>query len=79
MEPRQEEKLSNKSEVASESEQIEAGVSSCNNDIEERMQVIKDAMADRGLFLSAEDIEGFQAYLATEQKWEEVYRRLAHS
>lgn len=79
MESRQEEKLSKSSEVAFESEQIEAGVSSCNKDVEERTQVIKDAMADRGINLTSEDIEVIRVYLASKPKWEEVYRRLADS
>lgn len=79
MEPRQEEKLLNKSEVASESEQIEAGVSSCNNKVEERIHEIKEAMADRGINLTSEDIEVMRVYLESKPKWEEVYRRLADS
>lgn len=46
-----------------------------NNEI----QAMKDKLGEMGLTLTAEDIEGFRAYLATEPKWEGVYRRLANS
>ncbi|MCT7972937.1 hypothetical protein [Laspinema olomoucense] len=34
---------------------------------------------DQPLFTSASDEEVWEAYLASEQEWEEVYRRLADS
>lgn len=80
MEPRQAEKLSNPGEVAlnPESGQIQAGVSK-SDDFEERIQKIKEEMADRGINLTAEDMKAVLAYLKTEHQWVEVYRRLAKS
>ena len=36
-----------------------------------------DTVGDNSSYLVAEDSEVWQAYLAVEQKWEEVFRRLA--
>ncbi|MBW4557773.1 MAG: hypothetical protein KME59_17915 [Trichormus sp. ATA11-4-KO1] len=44
-----------------------------------RIQQIKNKMADQGITLTAEDLDGLQSYLVSEQKWEEVYCRLADS
>ena len=47
--------------------------------LEERLQAIEDQMAAQGVRLTNEDIDGLRSYLATEQQWQEVYRRLAES
>ena len=46
---------------------------------EERLQAIKDQMAAQGIQLTNDDLDGLRSYLATEQQWQEVYRRLAES
>lgn len=79
MEPRQAEKLSNPGQLAPQSGQQEPWLSSGDRNVEERIHKIKDAMADKGINLTAEDIEGLRSYLTTKRHWEEVYRRLADS
>ncbi|OUL37560.1 hypothetical protein BV372_00930 [Nostoc sp. T09] len=39
----------------------------------------KEKLGDTTLNVTAEDDEVWQAYLASEKKWQEVYRRLADS
>ncbi|MFN6566512.1 hypothetical protein [Dendronalium sp. ChiSLP03b] len=39
----------------------------------------KDKVGDTASNLIAEDAEVWQAYLASKQKWQEVYRRFADS
>ncbi|WP_263986778.1 hypothetical protein [Dendronalium phyllosphericum] len=36
-------------------------------------------MADKSINLTIDDLDGLRAYLSSEQKWEERYRRLADS
>lgn len=45
----------------------------------DRIEQIKKKMADKGINLSTDDLDALEAYLISEQKWEEVYRRLADS
>lgn len=79
MDQRQAEKLSNPDRVAPQSEPQEPRLSSGDRNVEERIQKIKEEMADRGINLTNEDIEGLRSYLTTKPQWEEVYRRLADS
>lgn len=62
-----------------QSEQDRSGVSGSDRLNEERLQAIKDQMAAQGIRLTNDDLDGLRSYLATEQQWQEVYRRLAES
>lgn len=59
--------------------QEQATMKSNNNKVEERIQDLQDKMTDKGVNLTAEDLEGLRSYLVTKPQWEEVYRRLANS
>ena len=79
MDLRQTEKSSKPGQVTPQSGQQEPRMSSGDRNVEERIQVIKQEMAQSGLNLTNEDIEGLRSYLTTKPHWEEVYRRLADS
>lgn len=50
-----------------------------NDEFKDEIQSLETTMANQGIHLTSDDIEGLQAYFATKPKWEEVYRRLANS
>lgn len=45
--------------------------------VDRTAQGLKAQLAKQGVSLSDRDLEVLQAYLASEQKWESVYQRLA--
>ena len=68
-----------KKEIQPLNAQEQATVKSNNNKVEERIQDLQDTMTEKGVNLTAEDLEGLRSYLVTKPQWEEVYRRLANS
>lgn len=79
MEPKPVEKLFKADEIEPCNGQTEASLFSGNPQVENYMEAKKDASEDIASHLSASEKEVLNAYLASEQHWEEVYRRLADS
>lgn len=79
MEAKQRSELSQPVGMELSNGQQKASWSSTNNEFSDRLKQIIEKMARQGINLTAEDIEGLQSYLASEQQWKEVYRRLANS
>ena len=78
MEAKSGEKLSKLDETKQSNRPEETKISSANK-IEKSVEQPQEAIANKDLNLTAEDAEVWKAYLASVQRWEEVYRRLANS
>ncbi|MCL1466674.1 hypothetical protein [Argonema galeatum] len=78
METKPVEKLSKSDEIESANRQTQTNLSS-DNRVDHNIPSHKDTTEDNSSTLVAEDAEVWKAYLAVEQRWEEVFRRLADS